>query len=91
MVKIEYTGRYHKSYQKLVTSHPEHIKEIAKRIQWFRRNPFDTRLRNHKLYGHLEGRCAFSITDDIRIVYRWRGNATAQFLDIGGHEKLYRR
>ncbi len=53
------------------------------------KNPNDTRLDNHQLTKRMEGKWAFSITDDIRIVYEWLGKNTARFLAIGGHSKIY--
>jgi len=37
----------------------------------------------------MKGKFAFSITDDIRIVYEWLGKSTVRFLAIGEHEKVY--
>ena len=34
---------------------------------------------------------AFSITDDIRIVYEWLNKNTVRFLAIGGHNRVYKR
>lgn len=62
---------------------------VFKRIGIFERNPADTRLRNHKLHGKMTGRFAFSITDDIRIIYKPTGKNTVRFLAIGPHEKVY--
>ncbi|OGG27543.1 hypothetical protein A3A64_02805 [Candidatus Gottesmanbacteria bacterium RIFCSPLOWO2_01_FULL_48_11] len=59
------------------------------RIRWFRKNPDDTRLRNHALHKKLAGKWAFSITGDIRIVYEWVGMSTVRLLAIGGHKMVY--
>ncbi len=64
---------------------------INHQIQWFCKNPNDSRLDNHALTKKLEGEWAFSITDDIRIVYEWLGKTTVRFLAIGGHKRVYRR
>ncbi len=39
----------------------------------------------------MKGKWAFSITDDIRIVYEWKTKNVVRFLAIGGHEKVYGR
>lgn len=39
----------------------------------------------------MEGKCAFSITEDIRIIYVWLGDNTARFLDIGSHDTVYKK
>ena len=37
----------------------------------------------------MKGKFAFSITNDIRIIYEWLGKNTVRFLAIGGHKKVY--
>ena len=55
----------------------------------FSRNPSDTRLSNHALSGKLYGFWSFSVTDDLRIVYRWKGKNLVQLLVVGIHQKVY--
>jgi len=90
MIKIERTGKFNQLLDELRLD-PELKEEIDQRIRWFQKNPHDTRLGNHKLTQRMLGKWAFSITDDIRIVYEWLGETTVRFLAIGGHKKVYRR
>jgi len=89
MVKVEFHGDYHKDLDKLIKETPDISNEIDKRVKWFRKNSNDTRLDNHALTSRMEGKWAFSITSDIRIVYEWLGKKTARFLAIGSHKKAY--
>ena len=89
MLKIQFSGEFVSYYKSLIKKHPSLIKETTKRINWFRKNQQDTRLRNHLLKRKMKGKFAFSITDDIRIVYEWLGKSTVRFLAIGEHEKVY--
>lgn len=91
MLKVLRTGKYEKLEQELLLENPELEPEALERIKWFCTNPQDTRLDNHLLTGRLEGKWAFSVTDDIRIVYEWLGKTTVRFLAIGGHKKVYKR
>ncbi|MEK7521555.1 MAG: hypothetical protein AAB599_02005 [Patescibacteria group bacterium] len=70
---------------------PELRADVEDQISLFVNNPDDTRLLNHKLTKRLKSRWAFSITDDIRIIYKWQGKNTAQFLSIGTHPQVYTR
>lgn len=90
MVRIEYTGAYRTGVKKLLDEDPLFHPIVEARIQIFRVNSKDTRLTNHALRKRLPGKWAFSITDDIRIIYRWKGKKTAQFLVIGRHKVVYR-
>jgi len=90
MLKVEYTGLFYQKLKKLLEKSPELRFSIQKRIDLFCSNPLDTRLANHALRKRLLSKWAFSITDDIRIIYRFRGKSTVQFLAIGTHRAVYR-
>ena len=91
MLKIRITGKFDNDLKDLLNSEPELDDTIKQRIKLFRRNPQDTRLDNHLLTGRLKDKWAFSITEDIRIVYEWLGKTTARFLVIGSHIKVYQK
>jgi addiction module RelE/StbE family toxin len=91
MVKVNLSGSFQRDYIEFHHQHPNLLQEVDKRIHWFRKNPDDARLRNHKLLKKMKGKFAFSITGDIRIVYEWIGKSTVRFLAIGGHKKVYTR
>jgi mRNA-degrading endonuclease YafQ of YafQ-DinJ toxin-antitoxin module len=47
-------------------------------------------VRDHALRGVLQGKRAFSVTDEYRIVYLERTDYYL-FIDVGTHEQVYRR
>lgn len=89
MLKIKRTETFGQNLKNLCREDPSLLEVINERIRWFEINPDDTRLRTHPLRKRLGERWAFSITRDIRIVYRWIGKTTVRFLVIGGHKKIY--
>lgn len=89
MIKIILAGKFIKLLDELYIENPELELEVNQRVRWFQSNPDDTRLDNHLLTKRMEGKWAFSITDDIRIVYEWLGKTTVRFLAIGKHRKVY--
>ncbi len=91
MLKVRRTGKYEKMFRILVFRDPKHVALVDKKIKLFLKNPLDTRLRSHKLIRHMKGKCAFSITDDIRIVYKWQGRNIVRFLAIGTHPEVYKK
>jgi addiction module RelE/StbE family toxin len=91
MVKVKLSGKFNANYKELISSDSELESAIWDRITIFHSKSSDTLLRNHKLKGKLKGKWAFSITDDIRIVYEWKSRNVVRFLAIGGHEKVYRK
>lgn len=89
MIKAVQTGKFNQLLDELCFEDLELRLKISQKIERFQNNPLDTRLENHPLTKRMEGKWAFSITDDIRVVYEWIGKTTVRFLAIGGHEKVY--
>lgn len=89
MVNIKFGGPYYETLRELLEEQPDLSVEIDKKIKLFQKNPNDTRLDNHQLTKRLEDKWAFSVTDDVRIIYEWSGKNTARFLVIGGHSRVY--
>ena len=61
------------------------------RVQIFIENPFDARLKTHKLSGKLDGLSSFSVAYDIRVVFYFTKEkpTKAVFVDIGNHNEVY--
>ncbi|MEK7542625.1 MAG: hypothetical protein AAB524_02910 [Patescibacteria group bacterium] len=55
----------------------------------FREDPFDVRLRTHKLSGKEAGVWAFWVNNSYRIKFIFLPNREVLFLDIGTH-KIYK-
>lgn len=91
MLKIINTGNFDLMYRHLINEDSIMAGQAFQLIELFKKNPDDTRLDNHPLIKRMEGKWAFSITDDVRIVYKWLSKTTVKFLAIGGHGKVYRR
>lgn len=93
MVKIINTGDFDLMYRQLIDEDEAMLLAtlVFNKIELFKKNPDDTRLDSHPLTKRMEGKWAFSITDDVRIVYKWLSKTTVRFLAIGGHRKVYKR
>lgn len=82
-ITIRITSRFEKSYRKL----PKRIQTEAKRKEIiFRHDPFDPRLRTHKLHGIEKEAWAFSVTRSYRIKFLFLEGGSVLFLDIGTHD-----
>jgi len=82
-MEILYLPKFARQYKKLSLQ----VKERAERKEkMFRRNPFDPRLKTHKLMGSLEGFYAFSVDHLYRIIFDFANPQTARFYEIGDHD-----
>jgi mRNA-degrading endonuclease YafQ of YafQ-DinJ toxin-antitoxin module len=85
-MKVKVSPRFEKNYKKL----PKEVKERAKQRELiFRENPFDSRLKTHKLSGRDKECWAFSVDYSYRIKFIFLNDEEILFLDIGTHE-IYR-
>ena len=66
-------------------------KEFWDRLSVFIENPFESKLKTHKLSGKLEDLWSFSIEFDLRVVFYFTKDKPkkAVFIDSGAHEEVY--
>jgi mRNA-degrading endonuclease YafQ of YafQ-DinJ toxin-antitoxin module len=57
-------------------------------VRRFAADPQDPLLRTHKLNGDLDADWAFSVDDDLRILFRWDGDE-AFLVNLGSHDQGY--
>lgn len=79
---IHYTSRFIKELNKLSK---EKQKLAIQREVYFRKNPFDSRLKTHKLSGRLKGYWAFSLNYSDRVLFRFLHKNEVIFYKIGSH------
>ena len=89
MIRIKYTHSFRQDLKNLLESDPSSEKRVDQAVSRFVKNPNDTRIQTHALKKRLKGKNAFSVTDDIRIVFEWLGKNQARFLAIGPHHQVY--
>lgn len=85
-MKIEYSRRFRKQFQKLPTKDQDRFWE---RLEWFKADRFDPRLNNHELSGRLKGFRSINITSDLRAIYMVIGDEIYLYEMIGSHSQLY--
>ena len=57
-------------------------------LRRFAAEPLDPLLRTHKLKGELDQYWAFSVDDDLRVLFRWEGDE-AFLVVLGTHDEVY--
>jgi mRNA-degrading endonuclease YafQ of YafQ-DinJ toxin-antitoxin module len=79
------TVYYSSAFKKAIKKYSSHRKQIEKRIGIFIENPYDLRLKTHKLSGELEGYYSFSISYNLRVLFEFIDDRTVGFIDLGTH------
>lgn len=82
---------FHKNFQKAYNKLERGIQhKVDEALSIFRKDPFNSKLRNHALKGHLYGSRAFSVTGDIRIIFEEHENYTVVIMmNVGSHNQVY--
>lgn len=82
-MKILYHPKFAREYKKLSRK----VKELAEeREKIFRKNPFDARLKTHKLQGALKEFWSFSLDYRYRIIFDFYDKNIVQFYSVGDHD-----
>jgi len=83
-MQIIYSSKFAREYKKITRE----LKAVAKKKEKiFRKDPFDLRLKTHKLSGELEGFLSFSLDLKNRIIFEFGDNKKiVYFHSVGGHD-----
>lgn len=84
--KVKYSPKFFKELKKLPKNQ---LKSLARQEKIFLQNPFDPRLKTHKLKGQLKEFYSFSISYHWRIVFHFEKEDIVILDNIGTHE-VYR-
>lgn len=86
MIRIIYSKKFLRAANKLSKDIQDKI-ELKENI--FRNNPFDSRLKTHKLHGKDKKYWAYSITGDYRIKFLFLDDDSILYLHVGTHDEVY--
>jgi addiction module RelE/StbE family toxin len=89
VIKITWDHGFKRIYKKRVKNNEEFKKRFWDVMELFSKEPFNSRLRTHKLTGKLEGLWAFSVTYDCRVIFKFLDKNEVLLIDIGGHNEVY--
>jgi mRNA interferase YafQ len=84
-VRFVVSSRFTRRAGKLVERRAVLLRAALRR---FAADPRDPLLRTHKLKGDLADYWAFSVDDDLRVLFRWDGDV-AFLVNLGSHDEVY--
>jgi mRNA-degrading endonuclease YafQ of YafQ-DinJ toxin-antitoxin module len=87
---VSFSDSFKRVFRKRIRT-TEVEKEFWIRLELFINDPFDAKLKTHKLSGKLKGLWSFYIEYDLRIIFYFTKNKPkkAVFVDIGTHDVVY--
>lgn len=91
-MKLLRSTAFIRSARRLVKKNPSAASALRATLELLGEDPFDPRLRTHKLKGKLSGSWAASVAYDLRIVFELveEGGEEAVLLEsVGTHDEVY--
>ena len=89
MIKIVWDNGFKRSYKKRIKNFSKIQKKFQSAIALFAEDPFQPKLRTHKLSGELEDIWAFYVDYDCRVIFEFLDEMTVLLIDIGSHDEVY--
>ena len=88
-MKIDYHREFQKNYLKRIKRNRNLNQIFHEKVILFVEDLHNPILKDHALVGKQRGLRSFSITGDVRVVYRPIKKNLVLFLDIGSHNQVY--
>ncbi len=88
-MNVAFDPAFIRAFKRRIGSVPNRKKKFYERLEMFRIDPFNPRLKTHKLMGNLEGLLSFSVDYDVRVIFFLQDEEHAVFVDIGTHDDVY--
>ncbi|MFN2455416.1 MAG: type II toxin-antitoxin system YafQ family toxin [Pyrinomonadaceae bacterium] len=88
-MEIAFSSSFRRAFKKNVAGNASLETSFWKRVELFKTDPFDPKLRTHKLSGKLKDLWSFSVEYDLRVIFSFAGQERVVFVDIGSHKEVY--
>ena len=89
MIETAFSSSFKRAFKKSVAGNASLETKFWERVELFKNNPFDPKLRTHKLSGKLKDLWSFSIEYDVRVIFSFAEQDKVIFVDIGSHKEVY--
>ena len=89
MIKLFWDEGFKKAYRKRIKNNEELKRKFWDSIHLFVKEPFNIRLKTHKLSGKLKGLWAFRCSYEYRVIFEFIKSNEVLLIDIGMHDEVY--
>jgi mRNA-degrading endonuclease RelE of RelBE toxin-antitoxin system len=88
-MRLQFLSLFQERYKYLSSADKKLVKEA---IILFQEDPYNIALANHPLRKPMNGKRAFSVNDDLRIIFREKWNySDVVIIDIWNHQTVYKK
>jgi len=89
MIDVSFSSSFLKTYKKKIKGDSSLEEVFDEKLQIFLADPFDSRLKTHKLSGNLNDVWSFSVNFNIRVTFYFAGKNKVVFEYLGTHDEVY--
>lgn len=89
MIEVAFSSSFKRAFKKRVAGNADIEARFWERVERFKNDPFDPKLRTHKLSGKLKELWSFSIEYDLRVIFYFVDDQRTLFIDVGTHDEVY--
>jgi len=87
-MQVKHHKQFKKNYKKRIASNPKLVARFINRLTLKLKDPANPILKDHQLTGKFRQYRTFSVTGNIRIIYKIE-DKTLRLYDIGTHNQVY--
>ncbi len=89
MIEIAFSSSFERAFKRKIAGNIEREKLFRAKLEVFQNNPFEAKLKTHKLSGKLKDYWSFSVEYDLRIIFYFSEKEKVVFIDVGTHKEVY--
>ena len=89
MIEIGFSSSFKRAFKKRIKNQADTEAKFWNTVEIFMNDPYDARLKTHKLSGQLKDLWSFRVEYDLRVIFYFSEETKAVFMDIGTHDEVY--
>ena len=89
MIEVGFSASFKRAFKKRLKNQADTEAKFWKTVEMFVNDPYDPRLKTHKLSGQLKDLWSFRVEYDVRVIFYFVEETKVVFVDIGTHDEVY--
>ncbi|MDJ1177376.1 type II toxin-antitoxin system YafQ family toxin [Roseofilum sp. BLCC_M91] len=88
-MEVSFSSAFKRAFKKRIKGNEDKESKFWQKLEMFTLDPYDPRLKTHKLSGKLKDLWSFTVDYDERVLFYFTEDGQATFVDIGSHDEVY--
>jgi len=88
-MEVSFSSAFKRAFRKRIKGNENLELKFWQKLEIFTSDPYDPRLRTHKLSGKLKDLWSFTVDYDVRVLFYLTEDNKAIFVDFGSHDEVY--